>query len=96
MRLPTALTLPLLLTCAAHAQQTINSVTDGDWWDPATWDCNCVTPDNALVTVDHHVTIDGGVNKSSGSLTVTAGGVIDNYTVIELGCQVVNYGYMAL
>ncbi|MBK7083179.1 MAG: T9SS type A sorting domain-containing protein [Flavobacteriales bacterium] len=96
MRILTAFAVPFVLSSATHAQQTVNSVTDGDWWDPFTWDCSCVPGNTALVTVDHYVTLDGGMNKGGGSLTIGPGGVIDNYTVIQLGCKVVNYGYMVL
>ncbi len=39
--------------------QTITSVQDGAWSDPATWDCNCVPPIPANVFVMHHVTFSG-------------------------------------
>ncbi|MCC7502393.1 MAG: T9SS type A sorting domain-containing protein [Flavobacteriales bacterium] len=39
--------------------QTIMSVQDGAWTDPATWDCTCVPPIPSNVFVMHHVTFSG-------------------------------------
>lgn len=46
------------IVVALHGQ-TILSVQDGAWSDPATWDCNCVPPIPANVFVMHHVTFGG-------------------------------------
>lgn len=46
-----------LLFTPAHAQ-VVTSVIDGNWTDPATWDCLCV-PDTEVVLVQHHVAITG-------------------------------------
>ncbi|HQW86980.1 MAG TPA: hypothetical protein PLH93_07340, partial [Flavobacteriales bacterium] len=37
--------------------QPISSVADGDWNDPATWDCTCVPDGIVSVTVAHTVTL---------------------------------------
>lgn len=53
--------------------QTITSVQDGAWSDPATWDCNCVPPVPADMVVMHNVDLAGGLTFSP-SLTILPSG----------------------
>lgn len=53
------LILPLLLiSMGAQAQQTVSSVTDGNWFMPSTWDCTCIPAAVDTVIIDHQVSLD--------------------------------------
>ena len=53
------LILPLLLiSMSAHAQQTVTSITNGNWFLPATWDCTCIPAMVDEVIIDHDVILD--------------------------------------
>ena len=64
--------------------QYIQSIANGSWHDPATWDCNCVPGPANFVTVSHAVTVASGtadaftvyIDNSAGvnaSLNLTGG-----------------------
>ncbi|MBK8497568.1 MAG: T9SS type A sorting domain-containing protein [Flavobacteriales bacterium] len=92
------LAIAWVLACMSQirAQLTIHSESDGDWYEPSTWDCSCIPPNSALVFVDHNVTVTGGMGKSGGSLTVTSTGYMDSFETVQLGCAVDNQGVMVL
>lgn len=52
----------------------IISITDGDWSNPTTWDCNCVPTLFDDVTVTHTVDLD--INGAADNLTVSATGTL--------------------
>ncbi len=74
---------------------TIQSVSDGDWSTPGTWDCNCVPISSHNIIIDHNVTmncdftVDNGaymtVNGSieiASTFALTIEGVFNNYNTI--------------
>lgn len=54
--------------------QTANSVSDGSFLSPATWDCMCVPTDGYIVTINHDVTLNSNWMMSFGSITINSGG----------------------
>ncbi|MBL0126310.1 MAG: T9SS type A sorting domain-containing protein [Flavobacteriales bacterium] len=91
-----------VLVCLAFAfggtarAQTTTSVQNGDWDDPATWDCNCI-PDVVDAVVVHEVRIAGNTFfyqrvhvMSGGSL------VMDAFFSVVIGDTVINDGFMDL
>jgi hypothetical protein len=85
-----------LLPVLAVAQGTTTSVQDGDWDDPATWDCNCVPEvDNAVVI--HDVRIDGNTFLMQRVHVTPVGSlVMDQYFSVVIMDTVINDGLMDL
>lgn len=85
-----------LLPVLAVAQGTTTSVQDGDWDDPATWDCACVPEvDNAVVI--HDVRIDGNtVLMQRVHVTPVGSLVMDQYFSVVIMDTVINDGLMDL
>lgn len=85
-----------LLPVLAVAQGTTTSVQDGDWDDPATWDCNCVPEvDNAVVI--HDVRIDGNTFLMQRVHVTPVGSlVMDQYFSVVIMDTVLNDGLMDL
>ncbi len=74
-----------------------NSVRDGNWSDPTTWDCNCVPGINSLATINDSVTLDVSRTYAYGNITINAGGKLiqdaaGNRNIIFVGGSFVNYG----
>ncbi len=74
-----------------------NSVRDGNWSDPNTWDCSCVPGINSLATINDSVTLDVSRTYAYGNITINAGGKLiqdatGNRNIIFVGGSFVNYG----
>lgn len=85
-----------LLPVLAVAQGITTSVQDGDWDDPATWDCNCVPEvDNAVVV--HDVRIAGNTFLMQRVHVTPVGSlVMDQYFSVVIMDTVLNDGLMDL
>ncbi|MBI2968508.1 MAG: T9SS type A sorting domain-containing protein [Bacteroidetes bacterium] len=61
-------------------QSTVISIADGNWTNPATWDCNCIPLPGDVIIVNSDVVLDMNWSTDS-SLTVTPGSsLIENGT----------------
>jgi hypothetical protein len=86
--------LPLVLDAAA--QGTTTSVQDGDWSDPATWDCNCI-PEVHNAEVLHQVRIAGNTFLMQRVHVTPVGSlVMDEYFSVVIMDTVINDGLMDL
>jgi hypothetical protein len=56
--------------------QTAASVTDGNWYNPVTWDCLCIPTGGYDVTVNHNVVLDNDYALTGGSITIGATGIV--------------------
>lgn len=52
---------------------TINSIADGNWLMPTTWDCNCVPTPGSVIIVNNNVTLNTNWAYTSGSVTINSG-----------------------
>ncbi|MCC6400187.1 MAG: hypothetical protein IT227_05435 [Flavobacteriales bacterium] len=75
--------------------QPISSVADGDWNDPATWDCTCVPDGIVSVTVAHTVTLTVPDTLTDGDLYVQGDGQLFG-TSLLLGGIFYNFGEISL
>ncbi len=69
----------MLMVCLpAVAQTTINSVANGLFYFPTTWDCTCIpTPHNGQnVVISHTVTLNENLGVYGGALTILEGGAL--------------------
>lgn len=87
----------LLLSASTTPAQTITSVQDGDWYDPTTWDCNCV-PALQAVEILHTVQLTGNTKLNMLAIHVAAGAklTMDAPHLLFMLHQVVNDGIMLL
>jgi hypothetical protein len=70
--------IAFLLMVLTSKAQTVTSIADGLWDDPATWDCGCVPAAPAVVNVLHHVSsTQVTMFDLSIELHVLAGGLLD-------------------
>lgn len=85
-----------LMPALVQAQGTTTSVQDGDWDDPATWDCSCVPEvDNAIVI--HQVRITGNTFLMQRVHVTPVGSlVMDDYFSVVIMDTVINDGLMEL
>lgn len=89
----------------------INSVQDGDWDDPDTWDCTCVPDVNSFdfILVNHDVTITNDINlnlvtiTSGSSVTINTGVTVtieedfaNTPLIVDAGGLLVNNGTLDL
>lgn len=72
----TTFTICLASFSLAAVAQTITSVQDGAWTDPAVWDCVCVPSLTSDVQVLHHVTFGSGLSFGP-SLLIAPGGHLE-------------------
>ncbi|MFZ1687795.1 MAG: hypothetical protein WAU70_10260 [Flavobacteriales bacterium] len=92
-----SLALLMLGVLSSAKAQTVLSVQDGDWDDPATWDCACV-PMAQNTIVMHTVQITGNMFLPMQEFTISASGVLTmdlphSLAVME---SVLNIGTMLL
>jgi len=85
-----------VLPMVAAAQGTTTSVQDGEWDDPATWDCNCIPEvDNAVVI--HEVRITGNTFLMQRVHVTPVGSlVMDQCFSVVIMDTVINDGLMDL
>ncbi|MBK9274404.1 MAG: hypothetical protein IPM49_07675 [Flavobacteriales bacterium] len=93
MRLP--IIAVVLLTAATTFGQPITSVADGDWNDPATWDCACVPDGIVSVTVAHMVTVTQPDSLLDGDLYIQSDGQLLG-TSLVVGGIFFNFGQVTL
>ncbi|MBK9175680.1 MAG: hypothetical protein IPM46_04945 [Flavobacteriales bacterium] len=92
---------PLLLALALSGgfvakPQTTTSVQDGDWGDPATWDCNCI-PEVVNAVVVHQVRIATNTFLMQRVHVMPVGSlVMDEFFSVAIMDTVINDGLMDL
>ncbi len=69
--------IAFLLMVLTSKAQTVTSIADGSWDDPATWDCACVPVAPAEVQVFHHVTSPQANFQMNMEVHVFSGGLLD-------------------
>jgi len=52
---------------------TVTSVTNGNWLNPTTWDCNCIPQITDNIIIAHNVTLNTDWGINGGSLTINNG-----------------------
>lgn len=76
--------------------QTINSVSNGNFLMPTTWDCTCVPSAGYNINVNHTVTMTTSWLQTGGTITVNVGGTLTqdatNRTIAFNGGNLVNNG----
>ncbi len=92
-----SLLLCIAATCCLCAEAQITySVQDGDWSDPATWDCNCI-PEVHNAEVVHQVRIAGNTFLMQRVHVTPVGSlVMDQYFSVVIMDTVINDGLMDL
>lgn len=74
---------------------TVTAVQDGNWDDPATWDCNCVPADTDDVVVPTPYTVSNyGTITTAGTLTIGNGGTVSNYGTMTNTGTITNRFYL--
>lgn len=92
---PLLLVLALVIGLVAKPQTT-TSVQDGDWSDPATWDCNCI-PEVLNAVVLHHVRIAGNTFLMQRVHVMPVGSLfMDQFFSVAIMDTVINDGHMDL
>lgn len=54
-------------------KQIINSVMDGPWLTPTTWDCNCIPASGNNIVIGHDVTLNTDIYFTSGTIEINSG-----------------------
>lgn len=73
------LALLLLVNINIALSQTANSITNGNWTMPTTWDCMCVPTPGYTVNINHNVSLNTDFSYSSGTITIqTSGALTEN------------------
>ncbi|MCB9179788.1 MAG: hypothetical protein H6590_10240, partial [Flavobacteriales bacterium] len=94
MRWPLSIALCLVLQ-ALGAQVIVTSVGNGDWNDPATWDCGCVpSSGDTTVVVAHQVDLTQDIVLDIGQLVVQLSGSLNGSGGggLSLSGEFFNYG----
>ena len=80
--------------------QTANSIANGNWMNPFTWDCTCVPLPGYTVTINHNVSLDTSLYISSGGITINSGAsLLENNTTRDIwvnGGSLANNGTLTL
>lgn len=63
-------TFSLLLTSLNFFSQAVSSVANGNWTNPATWNCVCVPINGNSVTISHSVTLNTSMLFNTGGITI--------------------------
>lgn len=67
--------MSMLISLAVHAQ-TINSIANGLYYFPTTWDCMCIPSQSMDININHQVTLNNNLGMTSGSITIGASGAL--------------------
>ncbi len=65
----------------------IHSITDGNWSEPATWDCTCIPNINDEVYIDPFTTVQIDINASADQLTVSENGTLEMSDAVNLNIR---------
>lgn len=65
-----------IVLSTASVAQTAASISNGNWFNPFTWNCTCVPYSGYSVTVNHSITLDGSLSFSVGGITVSNTGTL--------------------
>jgi len=99
--------LALLVLCTFTANSQVNSIANGDWTTPGTWDCACVpNASSGLITIGHNVTVSTAISadqvfvniggaviiSNTGALTIQDGAGND----LELFNDGLDYGFLTV
>lgn len=90
--------LLILVTCPFLLMaQTKTSTTNGDFYNPLTWDCFCLPASGDNVVINHDLTMNVGIYYTSGKITINpSGSLTDNGTDKDIWVdgsgQFVNHG----
>lgn len=71
----------LLLLCATPVilfAQTKTSITNGDFYNPLTWDCVCFPASGDDVVINHNLTMNTGIYYTAGTITINASGSLND------------------
>jgi hypothetical protein len=80
--------------------QTANSVQNGNWYMPTTWDCSCIPTLGYNININHEVTLDNDFVLNGGSINIGNNGTLKEntpgrYLVMNSG-SVTNNGKMKI
>lgn len=67
----------LLIVFRQAFGQTANSVQNGNWYMPTTWDCNCIPTPGYTININHEVTLDNDFALNSGSINIGNNGTLE-------------------
>ena len=67
-------TIGLVLTSMNFFSQAVSSVANGNWTNPATWNCTCVPINGNSVTISHSVTLNTSMLFNTGGITINNNG----------------------
>lgn len=67
-------TLSLLFSSLNFFSQAVSSVANGNWTNPATWNCTCVPINGNSVTISHSVTLNTSMLFNTGGITINNNG----------------------
>ncbi|MBK9285976.1 MAG: T9SS type A sorting domain-containing protein [Sphingobacteriaceae bacterium] len=68
------LLLIFIITRQYANSQVVSSVSNGNWTNPATWNCTCVPVDGASVTINHSVTLNTSMLFNTGGISINNSG----------------------
>jgi len=72
------LLLALLVIPTITYSQTKTSITNGDFYNPLTWDCVCFPASGDNVVVNHDLTMNTSIYYTAGSITINASGSLND------------------
>ena len=68
-----------------------STITDGNWENTATWNCNCIPPANAPVSINNNVTLTQ--NESASTVVIASGKTLaDGGFTLTVSTSIVNNG----
>jgi hypothetical protein len=67
------LTLSTLILIGFAQKTTVNSVADGSWLMPTTWDCSCIPTPGSNINVNNNVVLNTNWAYSSGIVNISSG-----------------------
>ncbi len=82
-----SITLLMMFVALQLCAQTRNTVANGGFFDPATWDCNCIPSPSDNIAIHHQLTIDNDFIDITGTFIVETGASLTQSNSQIVGVQ---------
>lgn len=76
------LVISMFLSFGFAQKTAINSIADGDWLNPTTWDCGCIPTPGSIININHNVVLNTNWAYTTGIVTINSGAsLVKDYAI---------------
>jgi Secretion system C-terminal sorting domain len=94
------LSIVFVLMASVSFGQVSTTVQNGDFWNPFSWDCNCIPSDGDSLVINHDITLSTGITYTMGQIKINSSGSLDDgtnaFSFYINGGSMINYGTLII